>query len=148
MVRDDTDFTISGGNQLKLSTTADYETKDSYEVCIRSTDQKGEFFDKTFTITVTDVDETPDPAELQLETISGVTGSEALLAAQVTAVGTYPIDSVASNTAKLPAMEMKLQMPYDQYNQYYYQNIEELACGTTYHYRAYASLLIHQITQR
>jgi hypothetical protein len=139
MVRTDTDFTISGGNQLKLSTTADYETKDSYEVCIRSTDQKGEFFDKTFTITVTDVDETPDPAELQLETISGVTGSEALLAAQVTAVGTYPIDSVGFEYGQTTSYGNETSMPYDQYNQYYYQNIEELACGTTYHYRAYAS---------
>lgn len=61
-------FSISGA-QLKTAAAFDYETKNSYSVTIRSTDQGGLFFDKTFTITVTDVAE-PPIAEFRMEELS------------------------------------------------------------------------------
>lgn len=49
-------FTIEG-NQLKLKNTADFETKSSYPVTIRATDNGSppRYVDKEFTITITDV---------------------------------------------------------------------------------------------
>jgi hypothetical protein len=51
-------FTISG-NQLRTNAVFDFETKNSYSVRVRTTDQGGLFFDKQLTIGVTDVNETP-----------------------------------------------------------------------------------------
>jgi DNA-binding beta-propeller fold protein YncE len=58
---DDGSFSISG-DTLSTATALDYETKTSYSICIRATDEGAETFDKDFTITVTDVDDTP-PAD-------------------------------------------------------------------------------------
>ena len=49
---DNASFNISG-NQLRSSAIFDYETKDSYSVRIRTTDQSSLFFEKAFTITIT-----------------------------------------------------------------------------------------------
>lgn len=43
------------GNQLVTNTKLDFETKNSYTVRVRTTDQGGLSFEKAFTITVTDV---------------------------------------------------------------------------------------------
>lgn len=51
-------FSISG-NQLKTAASFDYETKNSYSVTIRSTDQGGLTFDKIFTVSITNVNEAP-----------------------------------------------------------------------------------------
>ncbi len=51
-------FTIAG-NQLKSNAGFDFETKSSYSVRVRSTDQGGLSFEKQFTIGVTNVNETP-----------------------------------------------------------------------------------------
>jgi hypothetical protein len=50
-------FDISG-SQLRSSVIFDYEIKNSYSIRIRTTDQTGLFFEKVFTITITDVSET------------------------------------------------------------------------------------------
>jgi len=55
---DNASFNIINGN-LVATTVFDYETKNSYSVRVRSTDQGGLYFEKQFTITVTDVNETP-----------------------------------------------------------------------------------------
>ncbi len=55
---DNAAFTISGG-QLTANTPFDFETKNSYNIRVRTTDNGGLFFEKTFTINVTDVDEIP-----------------------------------------------------------------------------------------
>jgi hypothetical protein len=52
----DGSFTITG-NSLKTKAAFDYEVKNSYAICIRTTDLGGLFFDKNFTVTVTDVNE-------------------------------------------------------------------------------------------
>ena len=53
---DNASFTISG-NQLLTAASFDYETKSSYSIRVRTTDQGGLYTEKVFTITVTDVDE-------------------------------------------------------------------------------------------
>jgi VCBS repeat-containing protein len=45
--------------QLRTSASFDFETKSSYTIRVRSTDNSAAFFDKQFTITVTDVAEAP-----------------------------------------------------------------------------------------
>ena len=45
------------GNQLRNSVVFDYEMQNSYSVRIRTTDQGGLFYEKTFTITITNVSE-------------------------------------------------------------------------------------------
>ncbi|MDO7845075.1 Ig-like domain repeat protein [Hymenobacter sp. M29] len=55
---DNGSFNISG-TALTTNGSFDFETKSSYSVKIRSTDAGGLFFEKTFTISVTDVAEVP-----------------------------------------------------------------------------------------
>lgn len=61
---DNASFSISG-NQLRTAEEFDFETKASCSIRIRATDQGGLYFEKQFTITVTDVDEIepPEPGE-------------------------------------------------------------------------------------
>lgn len=51
---DNRSFNITG-NKLRSSEVFDYETKSSYTICVRSADQGGLSFEKTFMITVIDV---------------------------------------------------------------------------------------------
>ncbi|MDD5309935.1 MAG: cadherin domain-containing protein, partial [Deltaproteobacteria bacterium] len=74
---DNASFSISG-NQLLTAAPFDYETKTSYSVRVRSTDQGGLWFEEEFTITVTDVNEaptditiTPTPAEVEENSANG-----------------------------------------------------------------------------
>ncbi|WP_459554668.1 S8 family serine peptidase [Lacunimicrobium album] len=55
---DNAAFTIVG-NQLLANASFDYETKSSYSIRVRTIDQGGLFFEKTFTISVTDIFEMP-----------------------------------------------------------------------------------------
>jgi hypothetical protein len=56
---DNGSFNILSGTTLTTNGSFDFETKSSYSIKIRSTDAGGLFFEKTFTITVGDVNETP-----------------------------------------------------------------------------------------
>jgi len=55
---DNASFNISGSS-LRSSASFDFESKNSYSVRIRTTDQGGLLFEKAFTITVTNVNEAP-----------------------------------------------------------------------------------------
>jgi uncharacterized repeat protein (TIGR03803 family) len=55
---DNSAFSISGAS-LKLTPSADFETKSSYLIKIRTTDSGGLFVEKDFTITITEVNEAP-----------------------------------------------------------------------------------------
>ena len=55
---DNSAFTVSG-QALKLNVTPDYESKNSYSFRIRSTDAGGLYYEKAFTITITNVNEAP-----------------------------------------------------------------------------------------
>lgn len=54
---DNSVFTIDG-NQLQINASPDFETKDSYSIRVRTTDQGGESYEETLTIDVIDIDET------------------------------------------------------------------------------------------
>ncbi len=55
---DDGSFNIAGTN-LRTSASFNFEAKSTYNICIRVTDQGGLAYDKTFAITVTNVNEAP-----------------------------------------------------------------------------------------
>jgi uncharacterized delta-60 repeat protein len=66
---DNAAFSISS-NSLRATSSFDFETKSSYTIRIRSTDQGGFFTEKTFTITVIDINESPTNISLSSKTIS------------------------------------------------------------------------------
>ncbi|MGL2994952.1 MBG domain-containing protein [Flavobacterium sp. TSSA_36] len=55
---DNASFNISGSN-LRITASPDFETKSSYSVRIRTTDQGSLTFEKAFTISINDVNEAP-----------------------------------------------------------------------------------------
>ena len=66
---DNGSFTISG-NQLKTNAAFDFETKSSYSILVRSTDQGGLTKDQTFTITVTNANDAPTAVALTSSTVA------------------------------------------------------------------------------
>jgi len=65
---DNTAFSIVG-NQLQINNSPDFETKNSYSIRVKTTDQGGLGFEKVLTITVNDVNENPSnqaPTDLVL----------------------------------------------------------------------------------
>ena len=62
-------FTISG-NQLRTAASFDFETKNSYNVTVRTTDTGGLSFDKAFTVSVTDVSEVGSTSQDASGTVS------------------------------------------------------------------------------
>ncbi|EFA69516.1 cadherin domain-containing protein [Cylindrospermopsis raciborskii] len=66
---DNSSFTIDGG-QLKTAAAFNFETKNSYSIRVRSTDQGGLFFDKELIINVTNVNETPTDLTLSATSIA------------------------------------------------------------------------------
>ena len=63
-------FTIAD-NQLKANAQFDLETKNSYSVRVKTTDQEGLSYEKPFTIAVTNVNETPTDILLTKKPVSG-----------------------------------------------------------------------------
>ncbi|HEY3324999.1 MAG TPA: cadherin domain-containing protein [Planctomycetota bacterium] len=66
---DNAAFIITGAT-LNTAASFDYETKSSYSIRVRSTDAGGLFFEKSFTISVSDVNEAPTDLELSSATIA------------------------------------------------------------------------------
>lgn len=66
---DNNSFNISG-NTLRSSVSFDFETKNSYSVRIRTTDNGGSYFEKVFTINVTDVIDAPTNITITNDTIN------------------------------------------------------------------------------
>ncbi|MBE9058096.1 hypothetical protein IQ237_19175, partial [Sphaerospermopsis sp. LEGE 08334] len=67
---DNTAFSIVG-NQLQINNSPDFETKNSYSIRVKTTDQGGLEFEKTFVVTVNDLNETPNPQNLVFGTPNG-----------------------------------------------------------------------------
>lgn len=65
---DNASFNISGSN-LRAGIQFDFETKNSYSIRIRTTDSKGDYFEKAFTISVTNVNEAPTDIALSSTSI-------------------------------------------------------------------------------
>ena len=66
---DNASFQIVGG-QLRTNASFDFETKSSYSIRVRSTDQSNAAFEKQFTITVTDANDAPTAVSLTNTTTS------------------------------------------------------------------------------
>ncbi|MDD1428933.1 cadherin domain-containing protein, partial [Dolichospermum sp. ST_sed9] len=62
-------FTITG-NQLKTNAVFDFETKNSYNIRVKTTDQGGLSFEKQLTIGVSNVNETPTNLTLSNSTVA------------------------------------------------------------------------------
>jgi uncharacterized delta-60 repeat protein len=77
---DNSSFNISG-NSLRATSSFDFETKSSYTIRIRSTDQAGLFTEKTFTISVTNVNEAPTEIAISFTSISENAGANAVVGA-------------------------------------------------------------------
>ncbi|NCR58453.1 MAG: DUF11 domain-containing protein [Microcystis aeruginosa LL13-06] len=83
---DNTAFSIVG-NQLQINNSPDFETKNSYSIRVKTTDQGGLGFEKVLVITVNDLNETPGnlaPTDL---TLSATTVNENV--APNTVIGTF-----------------------------------------------------------
>ncbi|MDM3852005.1 MAG: cadherin repeat domain-containing protein, partial [Aphanizomenon gracile PMC627.10] len=84
-------------NELKTNSGFDYETKNSYSIRVKTTDQGGLSFEKQLTIGVTDVNETPTnqaPTNISLNN-STIAENQAIN----TVVGNFTaIDPDAGNT--------------------------------------------------
>jgi large repetitive protein len=68
---DNSSFQIGGANSDTLQSAAsfNYEVQNSYTICVRSTDSGSLFFDKQFTISVTNVNEPPTDISLDNQNI-------------------------------------------------------------------------------
>ena len=95
---DNASFTLDGST-LKTAAIFDYETKNSYTLRVRTTDSGGLFFEQTFTISITDVNETPiavddlvDPRATVF--LGGQTGAIDVLANDIATIGTLTVASV------------------------------------------------------
>jgi hypothetical protein len=66
---DNASFTISG-SMLQTSASFNYEVKNSYSVRVRTTDQDDLWYEEAFTITVTDVNDTPTDIGLSPDTVA------------------------------------------------------------------------------
>jgi hypothetical protein len=90
---DNAAFSIAG-NQLRINTSPDFETKSSYTVRVRTTDQGGLMFERPLTITINDVMEADVPSDINL---SNSTVAENVAAN--TAIGTLSsVDPNAGDT--------------------------------------------------
>jgi hypothetical protein len=75
---DNASFNISG-NSLRIANIPDYETKNSYSIRVRTTDQGSLYFEKAFTVTILNVNEAPvitAPASISIteDVASALTG--------------------------------------------------------------------------
>ena len=73
---DNAAFNISG-NALRATNSLDFETKSSYTVRVRSTDQGGLFTEKVFVISVVDINETPTALDISSTSILENSGANA-----------------------------------------------------------------------
>jgi hypothetical protein len=62
-------FTIDNFDKLEINSSPDYETQDSYSIRVETTDSGGLTFEKSFTFTVNDLDEFPEPASIRNSTL-------------------------------------------------------------------------------
>ncbi|WP_052700425.1 FG-GAP-like repeat-containing protein [Methylocucumis oryzae] len=66
---DNAAFTISG-NQLLINNSPNFESKNSYSIRVRTTDQEGLSFEKALTVTINNVNETPTDIALSANTVN------------------------------------------------------------------------------
>ena len=93
---DNAAFNISG-NALRATNSLDFETKSSYTVRVRSTDQGGLFTEKVFVISVVDINETPTALDISSTSILENSGANAT-------VGTLSSTAVSYTHLTLPTI--------------------------------------------
>jgi VCBS repeat-containing protein len=86
---DNASFAI-GGTALETAASFDFETKSSYAICVRATDNGGLIFDEPFTISVTDVNEPPVAGDDALSPIAEDSGPDTIPAASLLANDAAP----------------------------------------------------------
>lgn len=80
---DNASFNIDGSN-LRISNSPNYEAKSSYSIRIRSTDQGGLYFEKSFSITINDISE---PSSVTTQSVSNITATTATGNGTITVLG-------------------------------------------------------------
>jgi hypothetical protein len=93
---DNASFTISG-SQLQAANSFDFETKNSYSIRVRSTDQGGLFAEKVFVISVANVNEAP--AELTLS--ATIVAENSAIGTAVGTFSTADVDAASTFTYAL-----------------------------------------------
>lgn len=66
---DNASFTVTPGGALKTNAVFDFETTSSHAIRVRATDQGGTFFEKQFTITITNANEAPTDVSVTPSTV-------------------------------------------------------------------------------
>src|SRR6266540_631293 len=101
-VDDNAAFNISG-NSLRANASFDFESDNSYTVTVRATDTGGLTYDEQFTISVTDVNETPTDIALSNNSVAENAGANAVVG---TLSGTDPdAGQSATLSFSLPAVD-------------------------------------------
>ncbi len=67
---DNAQFTIDGSGNLKTAAAFNFEATPSFSIRVRTTDAGGLFFEKVFTVNVTNVNEAPTDIALSANTIA------------------------------------------------------------------------------
>ena len=106
---DNGSFTIVG-NALKITPSANFEAKSSYALRLRTTDLSGGFFEKAFTVSITDVNEAPNISNV----VDQTTNEDIATAAIPFTIGdpdagaALTVSAASSNTALLPNANITL----------------------------------------
>ncbi|MDB5389166.1 MAG: cya 3 [Planctomycetaceae bacterium] len=101
---DNAQFTIVNG-QLQSASSFDFETQSAYSIRVRTTDQGGLTFEKTFTILVTDVNEAPSVTSIAPQTILEDSSTGPLhfsIEDSETPAGNLTLNITSSNAALIP----------------------------------------------
>ncbi|MFM6007504.1 MAG: hypothetical protein ACKPB7_30305, partial [Sphaerospermopsis kisseleviana] len=75
---DNTAFSIVG-NQLQINNSPNFETKNSYSIRVKTTDQGGLEFEKTFVVNINDLNEAPTNLALSATTVNENVGSNTVI---------------------------------------------------------------------
>ena len=101
---DNASFNIAG-NQLRATAGFDYETKNSYSVRVRTTDQGGSFVERVFTIYVTDVIESGNQAPSNITLSANIVSPTATAGAPIGNLTTTDPNSGDTHTYSLGGVD-------------------------------------------
>jgi len=113
---DNTSFNITGST-LRENDSFNFEVKSSYTVRIRTTSQSNAFFEKAFTIAVTDVNENPTLDSISDASYNEDTPEITVPLSGITAGGgesqPLSVSATSNNTALIPAPTVSYTSPND-----------------------------------